>query len=29
MRVAAAWSVDPTSLDTREAPGPLHAAAVP
>jgi hypothetical protein len=27
MRVAAGWSVDPTSLDGRPAPGPLRAAA--
>lgn len=26
-RVAAAWSVDPTTLDGRPAPGPLRAAA--
>jgi hypothetical protein len=29
MRLARAWSVDPTALDTRPAPGPLRAAAVP
>jgi hypothetical protein len=29
MRVAAAWSVSPTDLDGRPAPGPLRAAAVP
>ena len=29
MRLAGAWSVDPTSLDSRPAPGPLHAAAAP
>jgi hypothetical protein len=28
MRVARAWSVDPTALDGRPAPGPLRAAAV-
>ena len=28
MHVAGAWSVDPTSLDGRPAPGPLQAAAV-
>jgi len=28
-RVAAAWSVDPTSLDGRPAPGPLTAATAP
>lgn len=28
MLLAAAWSVDPTSLDGRPAPGPLRAAAV-
>jgi hypothetical protein len=27
MRVAHAWSVDPTGLDARPAPGPLRAAA--
>ena len=27
MRLAAAWSVDPTTLDGRPAPGPLHIAA--
>ena len=27
MRVAAAWSIDPTSLESRPAPGPLRAAA--
>ena len=27
MRVAAAWSVDPTTLAGRTAPGPLHALA--
>jgi hypothetical protein len=27
MRVAGAWSVDPTALDGRPAPGPLRAAA--
>jgi hypothetical protein len=27
MRVAAAWSVDPTALDGRPAPGPLRMAA--
>jgi hypothetical protein len=29
MRLAGAWSVDPTSLDGRPAPGPLRAAAAP
>jgi hypothetical protein len=29
MRLARAWSVDPTALDGRPAPGPLRAAAVP
>ena len=29
LRVAAAWSVDPTRLDGRHAPGPLRAAAAP
>jgi hypothetical protein len=29
MRVAAAWSVAPTALDGRPAPGPLRAAAAP
>jgi hypothetical protein len=28
MRLARAWSVDPTALDGRPAPGPLRAAAV-
>lgn len=28
LRVAAAWSVDPTALDGRPAPGPLRATAV-
>lgn len=28
-RVAAAWSVDPTALDGRPAPGPLTAATAP
>jgi hypothetical protein len=28
MRLAGAWSVDPTALDGRPAPGPLRAAAV-
>jgi hypothetical protein len=28
MRLAGAWSVDPTALDGRPAPGPLHAAVV-
>jgi len=27
MRVAAAWSVDPTALDGRPASGPLRVAA--
>ena len=27
LRIAAAWSVDPTSIDGRPAPGPLRAAA--
>jgi hypothetical protein len=29
MRLAGAWSVDPTSLDARPAPGPLRAYATP
>jgi hypothetical protein len=29
MRVAAAWSVDPSSLDGRPAPGPLTVARDP
>jgi hypothetical protein len=29
MRVARVWSVDPTALDGRPAPGPLRAAAAP
>ena len=29
MRVAGAWSVDPSSLDGRPAPGPLRAATAP
>jgi hypothetical protein len=29
MRVAGAWSVDPTSLGGQTAPGPLHALAAP
>jgi hypothetical protein len=29
MRVAAAWSVDPTALSGHAAPGPLHALAAP
>jgi len=29
LRVAGAWSLDPTTLDGRPAPGPLHAAAAP
>ncbi len=29
LRVAGVWSVDPTALDGRPAPGPLHATAVP
>lgn len=29
MRVAHAWSVDPTGLDSRPAPGPLRIGAVP
>ncbi len=29
LRIAAAWSLDPTSLDGRPAPGPLRAAAAP
>jgi hypothetical protein len=29
LRVAAAWSVDPTTLDGRPAPGPLRVAAAP
>jgi hypothetical protein len=29
MRVAAAWSVDPASLDGQPAPGPLRMAAAP
>jgi hypothetical protein len=29
MRLAAAWSVDPTTLDARPAPGPLRAYATP
>ncbi|MCW2640098.1 MAG: hypothetical protein JWP76_2404 [Dactylosporangium sp.] len=29
MRLARAWSVDPTALNGRPAPGPLRAAAVP
>ena len=29
MRLAGAWSVDPTSLEGRPAPGPLRAAATP
>ncbi|WP_033341248.1 hypothetical protein [Catenuloplanes japonicus] len=29
LRVATAWSLDPTRLDGRHAPGPLHAAAAP
>ena len=29
MRLAAAWSVDPSSLDGRPAPGPLRAATAP
>jgi len=29
MRVAAAWSVDPTSLEGRPAPGPLHMGWFP
>jgi hypothetical protein len=29
MRVARAWSVDPSALDGRPAPGPLHATALP
>jgi hypothetical protein len=29
MRVASAWSVDPTRLDGRPSPGPLRAAAAP
>jgi hypothetical protein len=27
LRIAAAWSLDPTTLDGRPAPGPLRAAA--
>jgi hypothetical protein len=29
LRIAATWSVDPTTLDGRPAPGPLLAAAAP
>ena len=29
LRVAAAWSLDPTTLDGRPSPGPLRAAAAP
>ncbi|WP_326558662.1 hypothetical protein [Micromonospora sp. NBC_01796] len=29
MRLAGAWSVDPSTLDARPAPGPLHAYATP
>jgi hypothetical protein len=29
MRLAATWSVDPRTLDSRPAPGPLRAAAAP
>jgi len=29
MRIAGAWSLDPTALDGQPAPGPLRAAAVP
>jgi hypothetical protein len=29
MRLAGAWSLDPTALDSRPAPGPLRVAAVP
>jgi hypothetical protein len=29
MRIASRWSVDPTSLEGRPAPGPLHIAAAP
>lgn len=29
MRLAGAWSVDPSILDGRSAPGPLHAYATP
>jgi len=29
LRVAGAWSVDPSALDGRPAPGPLRATAVP
>jgi len=29
MRLAGAWSVDPTALDGQPAPGPLRAAAAP
>jgi hypothetical protein len=29
LRLAGAWSVDPSALDGRPAPGPLRAAAVP
>ena len=29
LRVAGAWSVDPTALDGRPAPGPLRATATP
>jgi hypothetical protein len=29
MRLASAWSVDPSALNGRPAPGPLRAAAVP
>ncbi|WP_239097149.1 hypothetical protein [Asanoa ferruginea] len=28
-RLAARWSIDPTALDGRPAPGPLHVAAAP
>jgi len=29
MRIAARWSLDPTSLEGRPSPGPLHTAAAP
>ncbi len=29
MRLAARWSLDPTALDGRPSPGPLHSAAAP
>jgi hypothetical protein len=29
LRIAGAWSLDPTALDGLPAPGPLHAAAAP